>query len=519
MKALKTVKRISTVLLLVQLVCEALAGFFIWRLDMLPERYFILVVIVLLLFLLLTGLLALKPAESRPAQGRHAAETVKLALPRRILAWLLSLLISAGSVYLSLAAAQVSGTISAVTGSTTIYTYTIGVYVMDDDPAETLSDASDYTFAYSTSYEEENTLQALESIQSELGQEIATAEYDSVVGAVETLYSGENGALVLSQAYADILEDDETYENFDIETRLLYEVTITQEVEDVGDENYSAIEATESVESVTEEPFILYISGSDTRNTTLTTSRSDVNILAVVNPNTKQVLLVNTPRDYYVANPAGNGAKDKLTHCGIYGIDCSVEALAELYGVTVNYYGQINFTGFETLIDAIGGITVYSDTSFTTSGSGVSIDIVEGYNTLDGVGALAFARERHALAGGDNDRGKNQMKVISAVIDKVTGSASTVIANYSTILDSLEGMFITDLTGDDLSSLVKMQLDDMAEWDVVSYAVTGTGGRAETYSMPGRSLYVTYPDEDSVAYASELIDQVLSGEVVTVDEE
>ncbi|MCD7760420.1 MAG: hypothetical protein LUH16_01375, partial [Clostridiales bacterium] len=214
MKALKTVKRISIVLLLAQLVCEALAGFFIWRLDMLPERYFILVVIVLVLLLLLTGLLALKPAENRPSEGRHAEETVNLALPRRILAWLLSLLISAGSVYLSLAAAQVSGTISTVTGSTTIYTYTIGVYVMDDDPAETLSDASDYTFAYSTSYDGENILQALESIQSELGQEIASAEYDSVVGAVETLYSGENGALVLSQAYADILEDDETYENF-----------------------------------------------------------------------------------------------------------------------------------------------------------------------------------------------------------------------------------------------------------------------------------------------------------------
>ncbi|MCD8047648.1 MAG: LCP family protein [Clostridiales bacterium] len=518
MKALKTVNRISTVLLLVQLVCEALLGWLVWRLDMLPERYFILVVLVLVLLLLLAGLLALKPAENRPPEGRHAEETVNLALPRRILAWLLSLLISAGSVYLSLAAAQVSGTISTVTG-TTIYTYTIGVYVMDDDPAETLSNASGYTFAYSTSYDEENTLQALESIQTELGQEIATAEYASVVGAVETLYSGENGALVLSQAYVDILKDDETYENFSKDTRLLYEVTLTQEVEDTGDASYSAIEATESVGSVTEEPFIVYISGSDTRNTTLTTNRSDVNILAVVNPTTKQVLLVNTPRDYYVANPAGDWAMDKLTHCGIYGIDCSVEALANLYGVTVNYYGQINFTGFETLIDAIGGITVYSDTSYTTSGSGVSIDIVEGYNTLDGEGALAFARERHALAGGDNDRGKNQMKIIAAVIDKVTGSASTVIANYSTILDSLEGMFITDLTGDDISALVKMQLDDMAEWDVVSYAVTGTGGRAETYSMPGRSLYVTYPDEDSVVYASELINQVLSGEIVTVDEE
>ena len=159
-------------------------------------------------------------------------------------------------------------------------------------------------------------------------------------------------------------------------------------------------------------PFILYISGSDTRSKVLDISRSDVNILMAVNPQAKQVLLLNTPRDYYVKNPAGSGAYDKLTHLGIYGLDCSMKGLGNLYGVDVDYYAQINFTGFETLIDAIGGITVNSDEAFSAGG----YDFVEGPNEMNGAKALAFARDRHHQASGDNARGKHQMMVIEAMI-------------------------------------------------------------------------------------------------------
>ena len=257
----------------------------------------------------------------------------------------------------------------------------------------------------------------------------------------------------------------------------------------------------------------MYISGSDTRSTKLKRSRSDVNILVVVNPVSKQILLVNTPRDYYVPNPAGKGALDKLTHCGIYGTSCSMEALEGLYDTKIQYYAQINFTGFETLVDAVGGITVYSNQAFSNKG----VDIQEGENFLNGREALVFARERKRVSGGDNGRGKNQMKVIKAVIAKVS-NARTLIANYSQILKSLEGMIATDFSTDDLSKLVKMQLSDMAQWNVLTYAVTGYGGNQTTYSMPGLASYVMHPNQSTVDYGSQLIQRVMDGEILTQED-
>ena len=177
----------------------------------------------------------------------------------------------------------------------------------------------------------------------------------------------------------------------------------------------------------------------------------------------------------------------------------------------VDYYAQINFTGFETLIDAIGGITVYSDKAFTTNDR---YQIVKGENYLNGAQALSFARERKHLSGGDNDRGKNQMKVIQAVINKMT-SGTTILTNYSDIMASLEGMFATSMAMNEISSLMKMQLNDMAAWNIQSYAVTGYNGSDYTYSAPGTKLYVMYPNDNDVARAKSLIDMVWDGTILT----
>lgn len=266
-----------------------------------------------------------------------------------------------------------------------------------------------------------------------------------------------------------------------------------------------------AVNDVENDPFIFYISGSDGRSTNLEIGRSDVNILVVVNPATKQVLLVNTPRDYYVANPMGDGEMDKLTHCSLYGLECSIGALEALYNTNVNYYAQINFTGFETLIDAIGGITVNSVEAFVGDGGHV---IKEGINELNGAQALSFARERYHVEGGDNGRGRNQMRVITAVIEKMT-SGTTILENYSDILKSLQGMFVTSIDQKQISALVRMQLGDNASWNVKSYAVVGTGSNGPTYSIPGMTSYVMIPDEDSVNKGQDLIQKVLAGETIT----
>ena len=257
-------------------------------------------------------------------------------------------------------------------------------------------------------------------------------------------------------------------------------------------------------------PFAVYLSGSDTRSGRLTDSRSDVNLIAAVNPAGRQVLLVNTPRDYYVKNPAGNGAGDKLTHCGLYGADNSRLALETLYGVTIDYTAQINFKGFVTLIDALGGVTVYSETAFTTF-DGVCC-IHEGENRLSGAQALSFARERGSLTDGDRDRGENQMALLTALAEQV--SPAVLLGNYREILGSLEGMFATDMPPATIALLLTTCLTDLNRWQVLTCSVTGSDGTDYNYSSGGKA-YVMYPDADSVSHAAALLERVLRGETVT----
>ena len=264
---------------------------------------------------------------------------------------------------------------------------------------------------------------------------------------------------------------------------------------------------------ITKEPFVVYLSGVDNRGELTENARSDVNILAVVNPVTKQAALINTPRDYYV-DLAGTESKDKLTHAGLYGVETSMATLGNLYGVDVDHYIRINFAGFISIIDAIGGVDVYSDQAFTSVGSPGYYDpttFAEGWNHLDGKSALAFARERHAFKTGDIQRGINQMKVIDAMANKL--KSPTLLMSFSKLMDAAADCFVTSFSQEQISALVRMQLGDLASWDIQSYTVTGSGAKSsKCYSAKGQSLYVMKPDENSVNEAKALIAAVLGGE-------
>ena len=264
---------------------------------------------------------------------------------------------------------------------------------------------------------------------------------------------------------------------------------------------------------ITKEPFVVYLSGVDNRGELTENARSDVNILAVVNPVTKQAALINTPRDYYV-DLAGTESKDKLTHAGLYGVETSMATLGNLYGVDVDHYIRINFAGFISIVDAIGGVDVYSDQAFTSVGSPGYYDpttFAEGWNHLDGKSALAFARERHAFKTGDIQRGINQMKVIDAMANKL--KSPTLLMSFSKLMDAAADCFVTSFSQEQISALVRMQLGDLASWDIQSYTVTGSGAKSsKCYSAKGQSLYVMKPDENSVNEAKALIAAVLGGE-------
>ena len=485
--------KLLTAIWIMQFIAEAVVLIGIWQLNMLPEKYFTLAIAGCALLSLLTAILLL-PLRTGRLQGGIGV--------------VLSLLVFAGSCAGSMMILDAQGTIESIVGQVSSKA-AVAVYVRDEDPAQTIQDAAGYDFGIVSGYETERIQEAVTTMEEELGTQLRVREYASAEALVEAFFDDEVQALILNGAYVDILEEMEGYEDFRSSVRLIHEVKITG-WSSVGGNNATA--PVQKGDAIVNEPFVIYFSGSDTRDKTLSTSRSDVNILAVVNPKTKQVLLLNTPRDYYIPNPVSSvGTKDKLTHCGIYGIECSMQALANLYSVDVDYYAQINFTGFETMIDAIGGITIESEASFTTNDG---YKIVKGVNELNGKEALSFARERKHLAGGDNERGQNQMKVIKAVIGKMT-SGTTIISNYADIMNSLEGMFATSIPMNEISSLVKMQLEDMAQWEIHSFAVTGFNGSEYTYSTPGTRVYVMYPDDEMVAHAVTLVDRICAGEILT----
>ena len=250
------------------------------------------------------------------------------------------------------------------------------------------------------------------------------------------------------------------------------------------------------------------MSGIDTNGDITEQGRSDVNIVAVVNPTSHQVLLITTPRDYYVPIPGVSGGQDdKLTHAGIYGINVCMDTLNMLYDTDINYYFRLNFAGFVQIIDALGGITVDSDYDFTTQNSS-GYHFTKGPNQVNGDQALAFCRERYAFSAGDRQRGKDQMKVIQGVINKAT--SPDILKNYLSLLDSLSGCFETNIPYDVITSLVKQQLDEGGSWQVLSYSVDGTGDTQKPYSM-SQKAYVMVPDQTTVDKAKTLMQKVRQG--------
>ena len=252
--------------------------------------------------------------------------------------------------------------------------------------------------------------------------------------------------------------------------------------------------------NVTKRCFNVYISGIDTEGDVTTKSRSDVNIIMSVNPLTGKIVLISTPRDYYVPLSISNGVRDKLTHAGNYGIDVSMATLEMLYDMKFDYYVRLNFTGFVNIIDALGGIDVDSDYSFSTHGYSYS----EGLNeNLSGIEALWFARERHAFAEGDRQRGKDQMKVIEAVIKKCQSQA--LLENYDEILNNISESFQTNMAKESIQSLVRFQLNRSPKWDIITYSVSGQGTSDYTYSAPSQRAYVMIPDESTINVAKGLL--------------
>lgn len=360
-----------------------------------------------------------------------------------------------------------------------------------------ISDVSELTNVQApTSADESNINALIANIKSEKGVELTVDPVDSYQSAYENLINGSSQAMVLNSSYSSLLEL--SYNDYESNLKTIYTYKIKKAIEDTA-------------KTTDKNVFNIYISGIDTSGAVSTVSRSDVNLILTVNMNTHKILMTTTPRDSYVRIPDGGADQyDKLTHAGIYGIETSVKTLENLYDIPINYYARLNFTSFVKLINALGGVTVYNDQAFTSLHGNYNFG-VGNINLTSGEEALGFVRERYSLEHGDYDRGNNQLKVIQAIIEKLTSFQS--VSNYSDVISTLQDSIQTNMPLNTMMSLVNEQLDSGKTFIFSSQEVTGTGstGQLTSYAMPNASLYMIQLDDASVAKASQAIKNVMEG--------
>ena len=461
--------------------------------KMVPTIYMLIIGIVLAVIAAIIWLLVWHTRYT----GRFISGTVLAVIMIAILAF--------GGFYIN----KTRSAISNISGETTEVTQ-MAVYVKSDDAADSVEATAGYTYGILSSLDRENTDGAVAHLNSEFGTEVQTKEYAGLTELADGILNGEVNAMLLNSGYLSVYEDMDGYTDFSTKIKEVGTVDVESTIQ-------SAEEST-PIEPITTanggKVYTIYLSGIDTRGEMTAKSRSDVNIIATVNTDTHEILLVSTPRDYFVPLSISGGAPDKLTHAGIYGIDVCMDTLGMLYDIDINYYFRINFGGFVKVIDALGGITVNSDYDFDSKNI-LGYHFNKGENYVNGEQALIFARERYAFQEGDRQRGKNQMEVIRGVVKKAL--SPEILTSYSSILSSLDGCFGTNITYEEIAQILQQQLTNGGDWTIVSYSVDGTGATEKPYSM-SQKAYVMVPNYDTVNKAKSLMEKVRNGEVVTQEE-
>ena len=471
-------RKLSIIIWIVSIIFMIVLGYFIYSANVLPLKYFLAIVIVFVVFLSIHGIFILN---------------------KKTRIWLLIVLNIIAFAFMSVEAfaiIKINETITFLRENlgahfeTNIY----NIVVNKESSYNSIEDIKDKTIK--TVHDIEDMSEVERKLQEKVSMNV---EYEENVVdlLLDVATDKELIILVNSGNYDAMIQNDEDYEG---KVKVLDTISIVTEVE-----------VDESGLDVTKEPFVVYLSGIDTRSNSLPArSLSDVNIIMAVNPKTKNILMIHVPRDYYVQLHGTTGYKDKLTHSGtLGGIEMSMATIEDLFEIEIPYYARVNFNAVVNLVDAIGGINIYSDVNYSfTCWTDRSCKFNPGLNYVGGKCALAFARERHVYDTGDRHRGENQEQVIELVIDKVT-SSSTIINNYSDILTALDGTFETNLTMDDITNLVKMQIDNMSPWHIESYNVDGTGTYLPTYSYPNQNLYVMNPNMETVTEAINRLNVIL----------
>lgn len=487
----KIVKIVTSraLILFIQLLASSILLFMAYQAKLFPNKYLLVLLAVLLALFALFWIIIQTGKNKEKRKGKIS----KRVIITKILSLLLSIVLGVGCLYVN-RGLQFFDNVQVSTQK-----YAVNVIVLREGKygEATLKDLDGKNFGISYQKEKATLNKALAKMEETIDTQ-KYVKYDKYIDLVEGLYDGSVDAIVVGNEYKSYLEVN--HPGFDEETRIVK----------VYEFEKKSKSTTTQVTDVTENSFTVYVTGIDTYGSVSTVSRSDVNLIVNVNPKTKQILMVSIPRDCQI-NLHKNGKMDKLTHTGIYGVEETVSTIEDFLDVEINYYARTNFSGITNIVDALGGVTIDSDYDFTTLHGGYHI--VKGKQHMDGDKALCFVRERYALPSGDFDRGRNQQKLLKAMLEKAM--SPKIITNFENILTAIEGCFETDMSSSEIRSLINMQLDDMADWDVFNVQIMGQGYlTSNTYSMSGTSIYVMKPYASSVRKIRKLIDNIHDGKKI-----
>lgn len=465
----KKILIISNIILGIYLLISLFLLGIIIKLSVLPLKYILIILPIYIIFTLLFGFLTIK---------KNIKSGIKIFID--VILSILIIIYSSGLIYLN-KTLNFMDKIKAKDYQTEEY-YVIVLKDSDYDNVNQIKEIGIYE-------SNDNYKNALEKLHKKI--DFTEKKYNNYINAVNNLLNKKVEAVFISSSHKSILEEQLDFDKIKIIDTTEIKIKNDVKIEDID---------------VTKESFNIYISGIDIYGNISQVSRSDVNMIATINPRTHEILLTSIPRDYYVRLHGTTGYKDKLTHAGLYGINMSIETLEDLFEIEIDYYVRVNFTTLVNLVDAIGGVDITSDKAFTARTNG-SCTYVKGKNHLDGKCALAFSRERYAYSEGDRHRVQNQQAVITAILNKAL-SSSTLVKKYSSILESMGSSFQTNMPQDKIYSLVNMQLDSMPKWNITSISVNGKDSSNYTYSYSAGKLYVMEPDMSTVVNTTNKIKEL-----------
>ncbi len=452
--------------------------------DILPLGWFILAIV--LLVAIATGLII--------TQLKKINRNKKLRITGRVICIFMCLVLLVSGYYIY----YTNKLINSVSKETGYTINQVHVAVLASDSAESLKDVKDETFGTISSFKPLILNEAMKDFEKQSGGKLKTQDYTNAIELIDSLYSKEMRVIIFNNDLKGDMEDK--YKDFSEEVKIIYTFKSKTKINIKSNTNVD----------VTTQPFLFFISGNDEYGELSVGGRSDVNMLVAVNPVSHEVLLISVPRDYYVTFPGVSGtARDKITHAGIYGMDTQCATMAELYGYDVDFYCCVNFSSLMDIVDAVGGVDIENEISFTA----VSGDYYEkGPIHLDGYRALQYVRERDAFIDGDFARGRHQQQVIEAIIDKLLSSTGLTV--YSQLVNTLERVCTTNMPKESISALIKKQLADGGSWNISKIQAEGVPMTQPSYASGGIGLSVVMPYTGSISLVKEIMGQLYAGEPV-----